>query len=308
LGEYGDSSRVDVSTGAASSTDASADLNDWVTSLRDLELTWNGAIQSAQEDTGRAHAEWLQPLSDEPQTRGETAAGGRTATADLPESGAWWQMLPDEDPAFDIDRAHALPPEDGDDWIDEISGDWEPLDDLSAKPFTAPPGADAPAPKRSRRRVAAVAAAAVLLAGGVVAFLALAARNGENKRNPTAVTTIGRGNSTTITSAARPTITSAPPATATSSSVLPPGARPFTVQSTCGARQCALGVRDGPAKTAREVNSLRTGQVVQIDCATHGEQVRDTDTGRQSDVWYRYLGTNNYSSGLYLQGPPVPSC
>jgi hypothetical protein len=25
-------------------------------------------------------------------------------------------------------------------------------------------------------------------------------------------------------------------------------------------------------------------------------------------VWYRYLGTNNYSSGLYLQGPPVPSC
>jgi hypothetical protein len=56
------------------------------------------------------------------------------------------------------------------------------------------------------------------------------------------------------------------------------------------------------------VGYVDTGRVVQIDCSTHGEPVQDKNTGQQSDVWYRYTGSNKYSSALYLDGPPVPSC
>jgi hypothetical protein len=48
------------------------------------------------------------------------------------------------------------------------------------------------------------------------------------------------------------------------------------------------------AADARNVGSLHTGQVVQIDCATRGQLVKDKDGGQQSDVWYRQAGTNRY--------------
>jgi uncharacterized protein YraI len=76
-----------------------------------------------------------------------------------------------------------------------------------------------------------------------------------------------------------------------------------------GGRDCSIVVRDGPGKANyQRVGALRAGQSVQIDCLTHGELVKDSDSGQQSDVWYRQAATMNYVSALYLVGPTVPDC
>jgi Bacterial SH3 domain len=162
---------------------------------------------------------------------------------------------------------------------------------------------------RSRKRLMVVAAVVVLLvaaaAGGAVALIG---HNGEAKSSSGVSTTAGSESSTitgsravaptTIAPAAAP---SAPPAsTSTHTS--------FTVHSTCGGRDCAVAVREKPSTDARNVGSLRAGEVVQISCSTHGELIQDSDTGQRSDVWYRLAGTDGYSSAAYLEGPTVPDC
>ncbi len=278
------------------------DPRDWKASLRDLELTWNDATRGGEEHAAPPPDEWLQSLSDELQTRVDTEGRGGTTTADSPDSGGWWRLA-DEDAAFDVEDVPAPQPPETGERID-VSEDAPPVTRRPGKPVTAPVRTRVRARRRSRRWVALVAAAALLLLGGATALVALAGRSDTGK--PSAAKSKGR--STTRTSALGSTTTVAPSTTATTATPLPPAPQSFTVQSECGSRQCALTVRAGPGKAAQRVANLRTGQVVQIDCSTHGELVKDADSGQQSDVWYRYAGTNNYSSALYLQGPTVPSC
>ncbi len=277
------------------------DPRDWKASLRDLELTWSDATRDGEERAAPPPDEWLQSLSDELQTRVDTEGRGGPTTADSPDSGGWWRLA-DEDAAFDVEDVPAPQPPETDERID-VSEDAPPVTRRASKPVSAPVRARARAPRRSRRWVALVAAAAVLLLGGATALVALAGRSDTGK--PSAAKS--KSGSTTRTSALGGTTTIAP-TTPTTSVRTPAAPQSFTVQSTCGRRACALGVRAGPAKTAQLVNNIRTGQVVQIDCSTHGELVKDADSGQQSDMWYRYAGTNTYSSALYLQGPTVPSC
>jgi hypothetical protein len=296
---------MDAPARAATSVDAAADSGDWMASLRDLELTWNDATHAAEERPALVPDEWLQSLDEELETRADTAGTGTTAP-DSPESAAWWHPPHDQDDAFDVDRVPASPRRETGDWIGGGPGDAPPVAEPSAKPSTAPVRAGARRGKRSRRSVALVAAAAVLFLGGATAVVALAGRSGGGRPTVKAATNASNNSSTRTTGVGA--TTSAPSATATPASTPPRGPRSFTVQATCGRRECTLEVRAGPGKVAQRVSDFHSGQVVQIDCYTHGEQVKDADTGQQSDLWYRYAGTNNYSSALYLQGPPVASC
>ncbi len=305
LDELAEPSEHEASEGGAKTAHDSASPNDWMASLRDLDLTWNDATRAGGRQPARPADDWLQSLSDEFQTRVHTQAGNGTAIEDR---GASWHMLADEDAAFDEDDDTALPPAETAEWTNTDAGAAPPVTEQSAKPSPAPVRARARARRRSRRWVVAmVAAAAVLLLGGATALVALAGRSGSGRSTPRAATTNVKSHQSTTTTVGS-TTTVAPSTTATPATSLPPTPQSFTVQSTCGRRTCALGVRAGPGTTAQLVSNIRTGQVVQIDCSTHGELVKDADSGQQSDVWYRYAGTNNYSSSLYLQGPTVPSC
>ena len=278
------------------------DPRDWKASLRDLELTWSDATRAGEERAAPPPDEWLQSLSDELQTRVDTEGRGGPTTADSPDSGEWWRLA-DEDAEFDVEDVPAPQPPEAGERID-ISEDAPPVTRRPDRPSSAPVRRRARARGRSRRWLVVIAAVAVLLLGGATALVALAGRSDTGK--PSAAKSKSR--STTRTSALGGTTTTAPSTTATTATPLPPAPQSFTVQSECGSRQCALTVRAGPGKAAQRVANLRTGQVVQIDCSTHGELVKDADSGQQSDEWYRYAGTNNYSSALYLQGPTVPSC
>jgi hypothetical protein len=285
----------DVSRDAADADTGSSDGDDWIASLQDLELTWNTTAGAQEERSARPADDWFEALNDEFQTRGRPEAESGTAT-DLE---AWSGMGSDEDAHVEVHALSPEPPAEEGEWFDAGPEDGPSVPDGAGEPLDAPLPASTRAP-RSRRRVVIVAAAAGLLLGSAVAVVALIGHGGGgNAAGNAAISNRNRGSATTNV---------VPTTSAPAGSTLPPSPQSFTVQSTCGTRSCGLEMRAGPAKTAQHVNNLRSGEVVQIECSVHGEQVRDNDTGRQSDLWYRYAGTHNYSSALYLQGPPVPSC
>jgi Bacterial SH3 domain len=167
---------------------------------------------------------------------------------------------------------------------------------------------DMPTARRSRKRPVIVAAVVgLLVAGAAVGGVALIERNDRAKSSSGTSTTARSESSTTSRSRAVPPTTIAPAATT------PPIASPstpaqFTVRLNCAGRDCAVAVRQAPSTAAKNVGSLRAGQVVQISCSTHGESINDTNTGQRSDVWYRLVDPGGYSSAVYLEGPTVPDC
>jgi hypothetical protein len=294
LDDFADLTKRDASRDADADT-RSSDADDWIASLRDLELTWN-TTGAHEERSARPADDWFEALTDELRTRGRTEADTGTAT----DLAARWDMASDEDALVEVDAISSQPPAEADEWFDAGPEDGPPAADGAGEPLDAPLPASTRAPRRSRRRLVIIAAAAGLLLGSTAAVVALVGRGSDDEaaRNA-AISNRNRGSATTNV---------VPTSSAPASSALPPAPQGFTVQSTCGTRSCGLEMRAGPAKTAQPVSNLRSGQVVQIECSVHGEQVRDSDTGNQSDLWYRYAGTHSYSSALYLQGPPVPSC
>jgi hypothetical protein len=170
--------------------------------------------------------------------------------------------------------------------------------------------------RRTRRRIViAAAVAAVFLVFGAVAAVALVRRdNGSASQAPTAVSSERTTVPTTVPPTAAPTTvapTTVAPTTVAPTTVPPtaasaPGA--FTVHATCGGRDCTVAIHQGPMTSAAPAGSLRNGATVQVSCSTHGEVVTDRDTGQRSDVWNRLADGRGYASGLYLQGPAVPSC
>jgi hypothetical protein len=302
LDDFADVTKRDVSRDAARADTRSSDIDDWIASLQDLELTWNTTTGAHEERSARPADDWLEALTDEFQTRGRTDAESGTAT----NLAAWSRMASDEDAHVEVNDIPPQSPAETGEWFDTDPEDGPSVADGAGEPLDAPLPASTRAP-RSRRRLVIVAAAAGLLLGGATAVVALVGHGdgGDAARNA-AISNRNRGSATTTPAVG--STTNVVPTTAPAGSTLPPAPQSFTVQSTCGTRSCGLEMRAGPAKTAQHVSNLRSGQVVQIECSVHGEQVRDSDTGNQSDLWYRYAGTHSYSSALYLQGPPVPSC
>src|SRR6266540_3402847 len=180
LDELADPSEHDASDGAKPAH-ASANPNDWMASLRDLDLTWNDAARAGERRPARSDDDWLQWLSAEFQTRADTEAGNGTAIDDL---GASWRMLSDEDAAFDQDDDTALRPAETAEWTDADAGTSPPVTEPSAKPSPAPGRVRARARRRSRRWVALVAAAVVILVGGATALIAVAGRSGGGGPSP----------------------------------------------------------------------------------------------------------------------------
>ena len=161
----------------------------------------------------------------------------------------------------------------------------------------------------SRKRVASVAAVVVLLVVvAVIGVLALMGRNDGADSSSSVATTARSKSSTTTTSGSAAATTISPPATPSPPSALPSTPVPFTVLSTCGGRDCTVAVREGPNTAAKMVRSVRSGEVVQINCSVHGESIEDPDIGQRSDMWYRLADTSGYSSAVYLEGRTVPDC
>jgi hypothetical protein len=302
LDDFADLTKRDASRDADADT-GSSDSDDWIASLQDLELTWSSTTVAREERSARTADDWFDALTDEFQTRDRTEAENGTAT----DLAARWDMASDEDAHVEVHAVSPQSPAEADEWFDGGPEDEPPVADGAGEPLDAPLPTSTQAP-RSRRRVVIVAAAAGLLLGGAVAVVALVGHGGSNEATRNAAISNRNRGSATTTPAVGSTTNVVPTTSAPAGSTPPPAPQSFTVQSTCGTRSCGLEMRAGPAKTAQHVSNLRSGQVVQIECSVHGEQVRDNDTGNQSDLWYRYAGTHNYSSALYLQGPPVPSC
>jgi hypothetical protein len=180
----------------------------------------------------------------------------------------------------------------------DLPDDWSRAPSDVAGP---PSAADAPRVSRSPRRMAVVAPLVVLLVVvGAVVGVALIGRGGGTESSSS-----GRSTNTVPRSAVTSTTA---PATAPSTVPVPSTPAAFTVHATCAGRDCSLAVHDVPGKAAKRVGSLRSGDVVQVACSTHGELVADKDTGQQSDVWYRLADRPGYTSAAYLQGPTVPDC
>lgn len=244
-------------------------------------------------DSGEAdqETEWLFPSDSrsEPATQGD-----RSASTDTPADAD--RVTAFDEAAFGAENSGAFR-------TDPVT---EPAPTRS--PFQPPerPSERTREPRRSRKRLLVVAAVVVLLivvAGvGVVAAMR---RDGGAKSSSGAVRSHG---STSTTSRAQVTTTVAPAVTSVAPSTSPATPAAFTVRASCAGRDCAVAVREAPSASARQVTSLRTGQVVQINCSTHGDAIDDRDTGRRSDVWYRFADTGGYSSALYLDGPTVPDC
>jgi hypothetical protein len=166
---------------------------------------------------------------------------------------------------------------------------------------------DVPAFGRRRKRVEIVAATAlVLVMLAAVGVAALIGRNGGGDSSSDAPTPSRRGATRTSESAA------VAPTTVTAATVSPPSTLPtpslFTVRSSCRGRDCPIAVREVPTTAAGTERSLRTGEVVGVECSIRGEAVEDSDTKQRSDVWYRLADTGGYASALYLEGPPVRDC
>jgi hypothetical protein len=170
---------------------------------------------------------------------------------------------------------------------------------------TPAPLAAMPRTGQPRKWVLVVDAILILLVG--VAAVAAIGR-GAGTKSSFGVPVVGAAGSTSTTSRAQIRTTIAPPVAPSAPTTLASTPTSFTVRASCGGADCAVAVRESPSTGARQVASLRTGQIVQTYCSARGDSVDDRDTGRRSDVWYRFAGANGYSSALYLDGPTVPDC
>jgi hypothetical protein len=157
-----------------------------------------------------------------------------------------------------------------------------------------------PPTERPRKRFLVFAGVVVLLGAAAVGVVAAVGRNDGGKSSPRVAPPVRSQASTSTTSRAEATTTIAP-------APAPSAPISFTVHSSCGGRDCEVAARERPSTAAKTVGSLRSGEVVQISCSTHGDRINDRHTGQQSDVWYR-LATGGYSSALYLQGPTLQDC
>jgi hypothetical protein len=322
--------------GNASRADTRAETSEWIASIRDIHFAWNEP-ERAPEPSRWSDDEWLLSLKRELHTKIDVHATSDT-TADSPEPGEWWRISPDE-PTDMIDQAGdqlarrvgAVPRQfqRGGGGAGEGGGGNAPepafaVEDAAASPADtdgrsrAASGvvtATAPALEGmwtagpSRKRVASVAAVvALLVVVAVIGVLALIGRNDGPDSSSSVATTARSNSSTTTTSGSAAATTISPAATPSPPSALPSTPVPFTVLSTCGGRDCTVAVREGPNTAAKMVRSVRSGEVVQINCSVHGESIEDPDTGQRSDMWYRLADTSGYSSAVYLEGRTVPDC
>jgi Bacterial SH3 domain len=226
-----------------------------------------------------------------PDTRSDSATRAGDSTAADTRADAGDRIVEFEKAAFGVDNSPAFRT-DTDDRTHAASG---------VVPATAEAIGEMPPARRSRKRVLVFAAIVVLLAVAAVGVIAGVGRNGGAKSSPRVAPPARSEASTSTTSRAEVTTTIAP-------APAPSAPISFTVHSSCGGRDCAVAVRERPSTAAKTVRSLRSGEVVQITCSTHGDRIVDRDTGQQSDVWYRLAGTDGYSSALYLEGPTVQDC
>jgi hypothetical protein len=237
------------------------------------------------EDRDR-ETEWLFP-SD---ARSDSARrGGDSTSADTPAD-AGDQIAAFEKAAFGVDNSPAFRT----DIYDRTRAS-------GVVPATAEAFGEMPPAGRSRKRVLVFAAVVVLLGIAAVGVVAAVGRDDGGKSTPRVAATARSEASTSTAPRAEVTTTVA-------SAPAPSAPISFTVHSSCGGRDCAVAVRERPSTAAKTVRSLRSGEVVQITCSTHGDRIDDGDTGQQSDVWYRLAGTAGYSSALYLEGPTVQDC
>jgi hypothetical protein len=334
LGSFDDCSDAATRAGNGSRADAS----EWIGALRDIHFAWNEP-ERAPEPSRWSDDEWLLSLKRELHTEIDVHATSDTA-ADSREPGDWWRISSDE-PTDMLDQAGdelerrvgAVPPQfqrgGGGGGAGEDGGGNAPepafaVENLPALPAdtdgrtrAASGAATAAAPAlggmwtagRSRKRVASVAAVVVLLVVvAVIGVLALMGRNDGADSSSSVATTARSKSSTTTTSGSTAATTVTSPATPSPPSALPSTPVPFTVLSTCGGRDCTVAVREGPNTAAKMVRSVRSGEVVPINCSVHGESIQDPDTGQRSDMWYRLADTSGYSSAVYLEGRTVPDC
>jgi hypothetical protein len=331
LGSCDDCSDAATRAGNGSGADAS----EWIASFRDVHFAWNEP-ERALEPSRWSDDEWLLSLKRELHTKIDVHATSDTA-ADSREPGDWWRISSDEptdmldqagdelarrvgdvppqiqrggggaggggggnapEPAFAVEKLPALSA-DTDGRTRAASGVATAVSQAFGDMWTAGP---------SRKRVASVAAVVVLLVVAVIGVLALMGRNDGADSSSSVATTAMSKSSTTTTSGSAAATTITPPATPSPPSPLPSTPVPFTVLSTCGGRDCTVAVREGPDTAAKMVRSVRSGEVVQINCSVHGESIEDPDVGQRSDMWYRLADTSGYSSAVYLEGPTAPDC
>jgi len=295
LGPSAERSDSAMSSGDASAGQTRGEASDWIASFRDIRFTWDEPGRIG-EPSRSSDDEWLRSLRGELQTEIDADAT-RDTTSGLPEPREWWRTA-DEEPAFAPDNRTALP-----------AGADHPTRAISGM-ATATAGAfqDMPTAANSGKRLAIISVAVILL--GVVAVVGAALIGKIGGANfSSSVRTTDRSEGTGTTASGGVTTTSiAPTAPPSQRGALPPTPTPFTVHSPCAGRDCPVAVRERPSTAANSVRWLRTGEVVQVVCSTHGGSVKDADTGQQSDVWYQLAGTNGYSSAMYLEGPTVPDC
>jgi hypothetical protein len=231
--------------------------------------------------------EWLFP--SDVRSDSATLAGDSTTPDTRVDAGD--RIVAFEKAAFGVDNSPAFRT-DADDRTHRAS---------RVAPATAEAFGEMPAAGRSRKRVLVFAAVVVLVGVAAVGVVAAIGRNDGAKSSPEVAPTARSEASTSTASRAEVTTTIAP-------APAPSAPTSFTVHSSCGGRDCAVAVRERPSTAARTIRSLRSGEVVQISCSTHGDRIADRDTAQQSDVWYRLAGTDGYSSALYLEGPAVHDC
>jgi Bacterial SH3 domain len=237
-------------------------------------------------------------LFDAPDSSSEAAERAGNASADTGADASDW-IESFEEAAFGVDDSRASRTD---------LGDRSRAESRVARTKAAAFG-DMPRAGRSRKRLVIVAALVVLfVAAAAVGAVALIGRDDGAKSSSGSATTTGSESSTITGSRAVAPTTIAPAAAPTGPPMSTPTHIPFTVRSTCGGRDCAVAVREGPSTGAKNVGSLNAGAVVQVSCSTHGESIEDRESGQRSDVWYRLADTAGYSSGVYLEGPTVPDC
>jgi hypothetical protein len=244
-------------------------------------------------DEADPETEWLFPsnVRADPATRaGSSSTAATHADAD--------RIAAFEEAAFSSDSSGAFP----------TDPDARTESDSGVVPATAAASGATPRAGRSRKRDLVVAAVVVLVIMVAAVGVVAAIRRDGGAKSSSGVPAVRGERSTSTTSRAQVTTTIAPTVAPSAPSTLPSTPTSFTVRANCGGRDCAVAVRERPSTGARQVATLRTGQIVQINCSTHGDSIDDRDTGRRSDVWYRFADTDGYSSALYLEGPTVADC
>ena len=227
----------------------------------------------------------------DPATRaGSSSAGGTKSDAE--------RIAAFDEAAFGTDNSSAFPmgPR------DRTASDSGVVPPTAASSRAKPPGG------QPRKGVLVVAAVLVVLIGVAGAEVVAAKGRDGGAKYSSGASAVRSERSASTTSRAQVTTTVAPTAAPGPPSTLPSTPSSFTVSASCGGGDCAVAVREGPSTGARQIASLRTGEIVQVDCSTHGDSVDDRDTGRQSDVWYRIVDSDGYSSAVYLEGPTVRGC